>query len=165
MMRLIIFCLLMTSCAANHFKHVERGHNAMSLPENDPTFDSYREEFELYAGKDTSHIPIVFEELPARNYGRCLYFSGGRRLIQINPNSWSKMDEVNREILIFHEMGHCFLDKMEHDDKVNDEGHKTSMMSTFHLGAGYYLPCREAYIKELVTGDKTELLACLKEKF
>ena len=60
-----------------------------------------------FAGRDSPNLPDTIA-------GRCTA-SIGTPLIEINPVHWSHFTAECKEILIFHEMGHCILN-LDHDD-------------------------------------------------
>lgn len=55
---------------------------------------------------------IKFTKLETSVYGRCYYFKN--RMV-INNLFWKDLNNLQREQLIFHELGHCLL-KLGHDD-------------------------------------------------
>jgi len=53
------------------------------------------------------------ENMKSTTAATCTYGDGG--LIEVNPRVWSDLSDITREILLFHELGHCILYK-DHDD-------------------------------------------------
>ena len=70
--------------------------------------------------------------------GQCLTYNNGSRQINIDKNYWKASDEMEREFLIFHELGHCFLSRTHLDERMIN-GTCVSIMSS---GEG---PCRKNY--------------------
>ncbi len=56
---------------------------------------------------DTDGITMEFSDLPGLVVGRCTSSS----LVQIDPWYWNDFDDETREIVIFHELGHCILEQ------------------------------------------------------
>ena len=86
-----------------------------TITSTDPQFDAYIQEFESYYGKSVSTIPIGFDDLEPKIAGIC-YRSivAGRTLnayIAIDRDYWYKISEYQRINLIFHELGHCAMNK------------------------------------------------------
>ena len=86
-----------------------------TITSTDPQFDAYIQEFEFYYGQSVSTIPIGFDDLDPNIAGIC-YRSivGGRTLnayIAIDRDYWYKITEYQRINLIFHELGHCAMNK------------------------------------------------------
>lgn len=59
----------------------------------------------------------MVEELKPKNFiGVCHYYDN---LIQINRKFWNKLSVEEKEQLIFHEAGHCTLNKLHDDSGTN----------------------------------------------
>jgi len=130
----------------------------------DPEFLPYVLEFERHYGKRIGDIPITFRRLqgdnPAfRRIGEChLWYVpfGVFGEIFIDPDWWyMRSDGVRREMLIFHELGHCELRRPHVEDTVS--GRASSLMaptitiqSSFH-----YVVNRDYYLKELFGPSRT----------
>jgi hypothetical protein len=84
-----------------------------------------------------------------------------RIIINTKVNCWQFMSEQAREALIFHELGHCVLQRRGHTDSLLPNGDYTSLMNSqsvalyevclYHIGDE---PCsklfkREYYLDEL----------------
>lgn len=83
--------------------------------ETDAIFIPYIQEFESYAGINTSSVPIGFDDLPNNWAGVCYRSrSGGVTLhayIKIDRVKWSRTSDLQKYNLIFHELGHCVLNR------------------------------------------------------
>ncbi|MCC7441107.1 MAG: hypothetical protein IT285_05725 [Bdellovibrionales bacterium] len=120
-------------------------------PEVDTEFTPYVRKFEDEAGFPVTS-DVVFRELDGFR-GYC-YPKGedGRKQIWIDPESWREMasDEAAKELLMFHELGHCELSR-PHDNTRGDDGDYVSIMN----GAGVtsfvdeYVQNRAKYLNEL----------------
>jgi hypothetical protein len=95
---------------------------------NDPVlntgdFGGYVELFEKEAERFgrpirvTNLVVSISYELPQRVLGRCTY--SNPRLIEINGNHWPDLTDEYRELLMFHELGHCVLDLHHVQDRVD----------------------------------------------
>lgn len=88
---------------------------------NDPTFNKYYDTFleeGLKRGVNLYSIPrvsIYFSETLSDNFAGYCSWGEGYRFISINKKYWDGYSEIDREYLIFHELGHCVLGK-DHDD-------------------------------------------------
>lgn len=94
-----------------------------------PELTRYRTEFEYLFHRNTDYIEIKFVDqidpsLPEA-VGYCYY---GSRNIAIVKSYWDKSSPIMREMLLFHELGHCALDKKHSDIKYSD-GCSASIMS------------------------------------
>ncbi|MEM1219195.1 MAG: hypothetical protein AAGH79_09795 [Bacteroidota bacterium] len=78
-------------------------------------------------------IDVVFEEIDDPDIvGLCRHF--GQR-ITIDPTWWERSKEEQREWLVFHELGHCVLDR-RHRNEETPEGTCLSMMRGNEDGFG-----------------------------
>ncbi len=112
--------------------------------------DKYIAEFEKQSKKYNRFIMVtnlivefvdVIEEYPGNNsvIGVCLN-GVGTPIIKLRNDFWNKSDEFLREELMFHELGHCILNK-EHTIKPG-------IMSPGLHGTEEYLAHRDEWIKE-----------------
>jgi hypothetical protein len=135
-----------------------KGDKDPKVYEVDPKIDFYINTFVAEAKK--RNITIVKENLIAKFTdaattdkgefcGQCkqtrrLFNKNGQREININPSNlcWQAQPELVKEALIFHELGHCFLERWEHDDsKFPNNAFKSIMNSG---DRGIYGPCQYA---------------------
>jgi len=82
--------------------------------------------------------------------GQCKSYSNGSKEIVIDQPYWNQASDVEREYLVFHELGHCILGR-EHLDSKDAGGVCTSIMQS---GDGtckgiYDLTNREELLEEL----------------
>lgn len=70
--------------------------------------------------------------------GKCQSNSVDPDKVYIDANYWRRATDLEREFIVFHELGHCFLQR-EHLDDATNTGNCTSIM---HSGLG---TCRNAY--------------------
>ena len=93
---------------------------------------------------DFNAIPVdglLDSSLEASITGQCQHDSDNPDRVIINRNYWMRSDERQREFLVFHELGHCYL-KRSHMDKKNSRGECLSIM---HSSASV---CENAYSDE-----------------
>lgn len=123
----------------------------------DPELMSYFDRFKLEGDLrkfnidwNSIQISAKFETLEGAPVGQCAKLKSGIHEIRIEKNYWNKSNDINREFLIFHELGHCFLSR-SHDNKENSKGECLSIMNS---GEGlcknvYNSATRAEYIDEL----------------
>ena len=82
--------------------------------------------------------------------GQCQHFNDAPDRVVIDPDYWRRLNDLEREFIIFHELGHCFLDR-SHLDLKNDDGTCTSMMHSSASACvnAYSAETRDAYLDEL----------------
>lgn len=69
-------------------------------------------------------------------------------LIVVNRLLWDSYNEEDREILFFHELGHCALGR-SHDNRVDKYGAPMSMMHWAGVPMKRYMAHRQYYLDEL----------------
>lgn len=82
--------------------------------------------------------------------GQCVESDANGKRIIIDSNRWKRLSSSEREFIVFHELGHCFLNR-DHTDKTSRNGTCLSMM---HSGTTvcenlYNITTREKYLDEL----------------
>ena len=139
----------------------------------DPKLELYVKAFVDEAKKRNIEIKLEnlvmkFDKESLEICGHYLKDKTGQREIVINPSCWDTTPEQNREALAFHELGHCFLNRLHRDDLLPNKA-PASIMNTQNNGP--YEPCiypiegdntcnktarRSYYIDELFN-DKTSI--------
>lgn len=124
-------------------------------PYVDPELQPYIEQFVFEAslrGIDLSKAKIiaVFKPLDSSTLGECLRYEDNRvnlNRIHINVKEWIFLPEYMREQLVFHELGHCWLN-LDHTNSTTPQGLPASIMNEY-LFPFYYDLNRAWYIDEL----------------
>ncbi len=94
--------------------------------------------------------PLYVEGLPYVE-GSCQVSERNDPVIVLNQDGWKAYGEFSREIVIFHELGHCILHR-EHDNGTverNGETIPASIMNKHVLDVEDYLLNRDYYLQEL----------------
>jgi len=117
-------------------------------------FSSFVEEASTY-GMDISLEDIdlggYIENIEARGtLGQCKSYSNGSKQVVIDEPYWDRVDDLEREYLVFHELGHCLLGR-DHDDTKDEDGNCASIMQSGEGGCKsvYNLENRERLLEEL----------------
>lgn len=162
---LLTIAILSTSCGMPILgKHVEKKGGSRLHSTTDSTFSSYVAAFEAEAKVTTSDpsfvvgdIPINFGTPENNNFqGVCYIYSDGTREIIVRANWWQSATDDDKESLIFHELGHCRLDR-EHDNSQTPTHDKASLMHEVIVRGLTFQKHRSAYVNELFTQDKTTI--------
>ena len=123
---LIIFSfLIITACSDNG-----GGAEMPAIYDVAPEFEPYVQEFLREAEKRgqsfdfrETGLSIQFSELPLNNAnGRCFL---GQYRVEIDKVDWFSFSELFRSYLLFHELGHCALDRLHRNDKFDDGSWKS----------------------------------------
>lgn len=81
--------------------------------------------------------------------GQCIENSDGKSIV-IDLERWQRLDQLEKEFIVFHELGHCYLGR-PHIDTKDNKGECLSMMhsSTTVCDIQYNSVTRAAYLDEL----------------
>ncbi len=84
--------------------------------------------------------------------GWCRLSSDKSPYIGINRTSWDLMDETERKLLVFHELGHC-IKLRKHTTSALGTGEPASLMNPYSIDAYTYSTLEGYYLQELFTGQ------------
>lgn len=87
------------------------------------------------------NLIMVFDSSSENLCGKCTKQpSEGQRTIRIKKDflCWKGVPNQNREALVFHELGHCFLNRSHRDDLLPNKAEASLMNSNSY---GPYQPC------------------------
>jgi hypothetical protein len=135
-----------------------------------PEFQEYVTRFEQVSADygspvTVSNLSIHFGKMQSRNEnGACEIIGDKTPTITINEQVWDVMDDLEREALMFHEMGHCVLNLNHVKDanvpkNVNTSvqqlpapvpyGAPISLMNPYRLDSELYADFVDYYHKDL----------------
>jgi len=118
-----------------------------------PYFDRFVEEganrgeaIDLVAKRIEGFLLDIEEENVA---GQCSYSSSSTRKVNIDINYWNSATDLEKEFVVFHELGHCYLERSHLDEAEN-----RSCTSIMHSGTSgcrfrYNAASRGTYLDEL----------------
>ena len=120
----------------------------------DIEFASYIQQFEKYSKIDTSSVPVSFGKLKKGVAGTCYQITiegvVDIAYIEINKRYWGKMSEKQKIQLIFHEFGHCVLDRDHVDWQTPNECPSSFMhdcvISNYCLGKYFNVYLKEMFL-------------------
>lgn len=123
----------------------------------DPVFIQYIERFENDTQR-TVTVPITF--MSNKEYaGWCKTYSNGYRLIEIDHEYWQNSDDLAKEQLIYHELGHCVLNRGHSNTLVPHPEYGYNIPNSIMYfrafgGSLFYGDYRSHYIEELNNPEK-----------
>ena len=119
-----------------------------------PYFNTFSDEaaargvtFDYEASRIEGHLTDIEEQ---DVLGKCQFNSVDPDKVFIDNAFWRRASHLEKEFLIFHELGHCFLER-DHLDTQNSDGTCISMMQS-GLGEcddNYNSQTRSDYLDEL----------------
>lgn len=122
-------------------------------------FAPYVERFEAHAIEYDYDVHIdnlifQFGDLTSKGWdGQCE--QGGNvkvPTITINTKSWARMDDLSKEALIFHELGHCVLER-GHNSETYPDGSPVSIMHPYGVVGATYKKNLDHYLRDLFKKD------------
>jgi len=155
---ILILALFMFGCGTMSVetKRVKRDRPKITLFSADQEFDPYLSIFQLEAA--LYGIPVnyhhKFKVYLARNLAKVKGYVGlcrnrsGKVSIWIDKKEWESSSHLDREALMFHELGHCIL-SLEHNDTTERNGDPMSIMHSRAYSSSLYVKYRRSYLREL----------------
>lgn len=110
---------ILTTITALAFQNCGRGFDVVKAQDpstyiTDPVFHQYIENFEHYHTQNVEQVPIVFGDV-GKYAGMCWRLWVGDAFIygyiKIDKKNWDTMAEEQKTNLIFHELGHCAMNR------------------------------------------------------
>jgi hypothetical protein len=117
-------------------------------------FVTYLQKFESEAIKRNKHLEInelvieIVKDLPDSAIGLCEVGGNEPAKISLKRSYWDTASDLDKEQLIFHELGHCVLLRY-HDNKSLSNKNPASIMSSYHFSGQIYNGNRTYYLDEL----------------
>lgn len=145
-----VVCLFVISCTPKEF---DMDYSQAT----DPAILKYFDRFETEAMKygleirlETKGVYGVFSNLDNNKLGNCRYREGEPRKVSIDREYWQNTSDLDREYIVFHELGHCYLER-GHDNSSDSGGYCRSIMHSAENKCilKYNANTRNAYLKEL----------------
>lgn len=79
-------------------------------------YDKYRQLFDATCGENSSWVSVRMKPLPPGILAYCyspppLALDNSSAFIIINEDKWSRLSHTRKKLLIWHELGHCVLNR------------------------------------------------------
>jgi hypothetical protein len=107
----------------------------------------------------TARITGVIEQLEGEHIaGQCTTYGGARpNHIVMDLDFWNNSSDLFKEFIIFHELGHCFLDR-DHREDAHADGRCVSLMRSGNGSCrdNYTTISRNNYLNELFAPDSVD---------
>lgn len=176
-MRRLLFILIViasSSCGLLFDGDVKEGRTrqfSTTSSELLPYVVSFEEQAKIQLKNDSfkvGDVPVnIGDTTDAKYDGVCIKYPDGTREILLKKSWFEKANEVQKEILIFHELGHCRLNRRHNSEKTmaydNNLSIKVSIMNPVVPSTYYYSEYKDAYLKELFQQDTSGLISALEE--
>lgn len=142
--RLMLACVLVLAAACSSLRHLDLAAG--------PEF--YAElYFRITDAAPVPRIDFAFADLsylatPSERYVGLCDDAAGTPLVTLDPEYWAESDEIQREILVLHELGHCVGD-IEHDSQRWPDNCPVSIMFPKVLTSDCYRRHKFEYWRDL----------------
>lgn len=93
----------------------------------DADFQPYVAEFERLGVKKVDNLIIEYGETSNASAGATCYLGSGTPRIAVDKEGWSQIHDSQRRQTLFHEMGHCVLNREHTTDRFEDNCPKSYM--------------------------------------
>jgi hypothetical protein len=116
----------------------------------DADLEPYVERFEGLYGSKVDYT-VKFDSLSGTNYVGVCTINGFSKLVQIDPTYWQNLTDLQKEQLVFHELGHCSVYR-GHNNAVDANNMPASIMRSYAFNTyeiAYYLTNMQSYYNEL----------------
>lgn len=127
--------------------------------EHDPAFIDHIKSFEDEIGIIVD-VPIVFDpDIDDKYVAVCQTYFYDKKIIKVDPDYWENLSFYGKEEVIYHELGHCQLNR-EHNSTLTIPSKlrysiPNSIMYPYVFGEEtFYFMYREHYIEELLFPGK-----------
>jgi hypothetical protein len=164
----LIISILFGSCGSPFLKHVIKHKRGVTrqFSTTNSIFLPFVEEFKNAHTKthgskiSVGHIPINFGSPSNDSFvAVCHIYYDGSKEILIRKDKWEQFADGDKRLTIFHELGHCYLDRAHKNDKIVNECEEfnTSIMSATLMPSTDYKKYQSLYDKELFTKNHEPL--------
>lgn len=116
-----------------------------------PWFDLFVEEgAQRGVHVDLSGITGIIENITSPNVAGSCSISGNNKTVRLDLRFWSAYSLLEKELVVFHELGHCYLER-GHLETADVRGVCQSMMNSgiSNCRINYNLATRTTYLDEL----------------
>jgi len=117
--------------------------------QQEPAFRPHYDEFKRRYNTDPYGVSIEFGVPDDNQAGQCHIWA---RRITVKQSEWESMEHYGKELLVFHELGHCVWGLRHIEDEMEYRGERMPRSIMYPAAFGdlhYYKELRELYLKEL----------------
>lgn len=127
-------------------------------PKVDSGAKAYYDQFMAEAGSHRVAIPdwrnnnlnVVIQGITDPDVAGTCDISAGSYEVTLDSDYWALADDDEKTMLVFHELGHCLLDR-DHRTDLNSDGMPVSIMNPYLFDSVYFHDHYASYVNELFT--------------
>lgn len=159
-MRIVSYAILVFSILAMGGKRPDLPDGSTTPPVSpsvpatiDPHYTRFKEFGKTFGARFVAtSVTFSFRGFVGSTVGMCTFSSSGRNSVALSTSAWDRGSETFREMLLFHELGHCLLGR-GHKNSNHSDGRRESIMASAMFSQKVYLAHRDQYLKELFTAE------------
>jgi hypothetical protein len=164
----IILSFLLVSC------NFPTKKQKRSTGPTDPYFDDYVSEFidycRYYTNTDcevTTTINFVDTLEHDRAIAMCYDWANDNitNEVLVKKSTWGRLNEQQRRVVIAHELGHCELHRGHKETLYAIAGRELALSVMYHANIYVREEAYDAFMKELFTGDDSEIINYYNERY
>jgi len=146
----IILLFLLAGCADDRTEYVLEEAVDSEVLIHLLNFESAATDRDISIDWASYGLRVQLTDIETEAVGRCLTYTDQTRVIELDKTYWMTQDDVQREFVIFHELGHCILDR-SHLDEADQQGRCVSLMHSSNdlCRNNYNARTREEFLDEL----------------
>lgn len=114
-----------------------------------PEAQKYVTAFQQLHGQEINDLEVFMRPIEGAVVGYCQRGTNITPRVVLNTNYWngSNFTVADKEVLVFHELGHCLLKRGHNNQKIDSVPY--SIMNAHHIGAWNYTNGYNNYVTEL----------------
>lgn len=155
---LLLMILILVGCGADnpfpildHIKLYRPGDMNQEPPFiHEEVLEYYGKFLDIY-GLSPFDIPVDFRDQKLPVVGICIEYSNGDKEIQLDRKAWDSFSKAEREMLVFHELGHCLLNLGHYNEKIITDKFgdiPSSIMNSYILDTRWYKHYYDSYVEQ-----------------
>ena len=137
---ILLILMLLSSCGLPFGQDSVKKSGFRMYSTTNPAFSSHIQNFESKAKSELGlasysigDVPINFGDTEDPKFdGVCFTYPNGQKEVVIKKAWWDGASPTAREVLIFHELGHCALGRTGHTNGTISHGGNTFKLSIMH---------------------------------
>jgi hypothetical protein len=157
MRRVLLIALAVSTMGMGGKRPVIPGDNG-NLPAPQPYQDRFKTIGNQYgAAYINQSATFGWRNFLGSTIGMCTWSSRSAK-VEFSPSAWGGGSDTFREMLAFHELGHCLLGR-GHKNTRTSNGRIESLMNSYIFDEKTYLANRDEYLRELFQAENNRAVA------
>lgn len=125
------------------------GKTLSIAPEFQSTVDEFNQVAAQHGHNGVDNLIVEFGQTSNKNAGATCYQDSGTPRVAVDEKTWNSASDKQRKEMMFHELGHCVLNRSHTEGRMADDNCKTSIMSASPVGEWCMNKHADEYMTEL----------------